>query len=417
MPAAVDHSDLGFQPSATPTSPASSSAHDDLGFVPAVSAGSAGSDSEPGFWSGVGTGMVAPLKQLDWSQLWKQPGNPVAVAAPMALNALKSLVWDPPFSDDKLAAGKEQAHRVANGQSPLTSNQWGQTAGGVVDAGLMAGAGEIPLPEGDLWGGLKAAAPDVGAGTAKAAAGYALRHVPDVGGMGEMMGLYKGGPQIWQGLKKGWEAFRGPEYGPPTMPKGYKIPKPPSPPSHVTPEFGGLDQPAPTGGNVPPPPGRTIPGFPEDMVPAPPVIGSADIVDTNTLPRKAQAPAPVPTSSSTSTIAHPPFADPLESQIIGEGQQPVRAHETNTRVANAIENKISNLSEYLRSKGGDATHLDQIIADPKLAEQFQAEGRAYGAAKGTPVPKKYNPIDPGSDTHLAIRQRILDLIEQEKNKQ
>lgn len=398
MPAAapvMDHSDLGFQPSATPASSvplASSSAHDDLGFVPAASVGS---DSEPGFWSGVGTGMAAPVNPANWKSV---TDNPI-------INGVKSMVWDPPFSDDKVVQAKAMADRINNGQSPLTPNQWGQTAGGMADAALLYGAGQVPY--GRIAEGVGAAAPDVAMGSAKLAAG-ALAHkvLPDVGGLGELYGAFKGIPQIGEGLKKGWEAFRGPEYGPPTMPKGYKIPKPPS---HVMPEFSGLDQPVPTGGNVPPPPGRTIPGFPEDMVPAPPATGSADIVDTGALPRKAQAPA--------SAIAHPPFADPLESKIIGEGQQPVRAHETNTRVANAIENKISNLSEYLRSKGGDATHLDQIIADPKLAEQFQAEGRAYGVTKGTPVPKKYNPIDPGSDTHLAIRQRILDLIEQEKNKQ
>lgn len=115
----------------------------------------------------------------------------------------------------------------------------------------------------------------------------------------------------------------------------------------------------------------------------------------------------------------PPLASDLEKsgQVVQTGQIPVREHETNVKVDQQINNKVQNLAEYLRSKGGTAEHLDQIVSDPALTRQYLNEAHSYGKNKGNTVPKTgYKGLDPGSDTHAAVRQRILDMIEEEKNK-
>lgn len=108
---------------------------------------------------------------------------------------------------------------------------------------------------------------------------------------------------------------------------------------------------------------------------------------------------------------------PGEGPSVAPGQTPVRQHETNVKVDQQITNKVNNLADYLRSKGGTPEHLDQIVQDPALTRQYLNEAHSYGVSRGTPVPKTgYKGLDPGSDSYKAVRQRIIDMIEEEKNK-
>jgi hypothetical protein len=122
---------------------------------------------------------------------------------------------------------------------------------------------------------------------------------------------------------------------------------------------------------------------------------------------------PPPTTSAPPPAPAP--AAPAAPPSVGEIA--VRQHETNVKVNKQIEDKARNLAQYLRSKGGNTEHLDQIVGDPALTRQYLDEAHAYGQKVGNPVPKSgYKGLDPGSDSHKLVRQKILDLIEEEKGK-
>lgn len=130
------------------------------------------------------------------------------------------------------------------------------------------------------------------------------------------------------------------------------------------------------------------------------------------------------------TIAPPPApsaAAPLASAaeqslpggkaVIADDQIPVKAHETNVKVDQQIKDKVNNLAEYLRSKGGTPEHLDMIGEDPALTRQYLNEAHSYGKNKGNTVPRTgYKGLDKGSDSFKQVRQKIMDMIEEEKNK-
>lgn len=147
-------------------------------------------------------------------------------------------------------------------------------------------------------------------------------------------------------------------------------------------------------------------GAAKPVIVAPPPPLASDLEKSGQVIQQ-QAPS-AQTAPATAAAPAPAFAS---------GQTPVRHHETNLKVDRQITNKVNNLAEYLRSKGGDTTHLDQILEDPKLTRQYLDEAREYGAEKGNPVPKgPYKGLDKGSDSHKAVRERILQLIEEEKGK-
>lgn len=108
----------------------------------------------------------------------------------------------------------------------------GQGVGNAAMMGLTYGISDLPW--GDLGDAAKVAAPDVGMGTAKVAGGAGLGYltsklpIPGAALTGMELGpgyvMMNGGKQILTGLRNGVEAFRGPEFGPETVPKGYKPP-------------------------------------------------------------------------------------------------------------------------------------------------------------------------------------------------
>lgn len=130
------------------------------------------------------------------------------------------------------------------------------------------------------------------------------------------------------------------------------------------------------------------------------------------------------------TIAPPPApsaAAPLASTaeqslpggkaVITDDQIPVKAHETNVKVDQQIKDKVNNLAEYSRSKGDTPEHLDMIGEDPALTRQYLNEAHSYGKNKGNTVPKTgYKGLDKGSDSFKQVRQKIMDMIDEEKNK-
>ncbi len=243
--------------------------------------------------------------------------------------------------------------------------------------------------------GVKAAVPDVAKGTGKLlAGGIASRLLPHEAQIALGYPLYQGAKQIGQGISKGYEAFKG------ELPPEPATPPEPWQPNKVNPaiakkmRYGGSENqyggsgyrnPGSRGGSGG---GGTAPANP-NIVGAPPTAAAV----------------PVPPSA------------PGEGPSVAPGQTPIRQHETNVKVDQQITNKVNNLADYLRSKGGTPEHLDQIVQDSGLTRQYLNEAHNYGVSRGTPVPKTgYKGLDPGSDSYKAIRQRIIDLIEEEKNK-
>lgn len=134
--------------------------------------------------------------------------------------------------------------------------------------------------------------------------------------------------------------------------------------------------------------------------------GTADVNTVGAPPAKPATPAP-PASREVITTGQPP----------APGEISVRQHGTNVKVNDQIENKAKNLAQYLRSKGGNTEHLDRIIENPSLTRQYLDEAHEYGQKVGNPVPKSgYKGLDAGSDSHKLVRQKILDMIEEEKSK-
>lgn len=423
----------------------------------------------------------------------------------------------------------------------------GHMAGMATNDAIMGATGAAlgEVPYGRIATGIRAAAPDVAAGTGKLAAGGVAAHMlPHEAQIALGYPLYQGAKQVGQGLAKGYRAFKGiseipiapPPLGMPSVGLGLEgAEEAPSVPfSFRADRHAGMGTPAPAGKKFipsdlmpkPVPPASTGDGFQltnpplnfaqtgeeatgSSLVPHPLTRHDLELLGQQTLdlraggggvaptewqpatprqpgsvgflPPRPPAPPPVPFVappyepsgsmgrgpqagfSASPLISKPPVEmggahvpdyqhpglSPAEMQAkiaadkaaalkeagkgpavssttavtsapgaAGEGQIPVRQHETNLKVDQQIENKINNLAQYLRSKGGTPEHLDQIVADPALTRQYLNEAHSYGKSQGNPVPKtQYKGLDPGSDSHLAVRQRILDLIEKEKNPQ
>lgn len=135
--------------------------------------------------------------------------------------------------------------------------------------------------------------------------------------------------------------------------------------------------------------------------------------------------ADIPKPPVEPTVAAPPVPAPSAAEqslpggkaVIADDQIPVKAHETNVKVDQQIKDKVNNLAEYLRSKGGTPEHLDMIGEDPALTRQYLNEAHSYGKNKGNTVPKTgYKGLDKGSDSFKQVRQKMMDMIEEEKNK-
>jgi hypothetical protein len=156
------------------------------------------------------------------------------------------------------------------------------------------------------------------------------------------------------------------------------------------------------GADIPPPPVESPMAGPPTAAPQPPVAPPS-----SSMPPAASAPPP---------FAPSPAAPPSTSGAGGGlNTTAIQGHEASTI------NKIRNLGDYLISKGGDTSHLEQIVQDPQLTRQYLNEAKDYGARQGNPVPKgAYKGLDvethPDS-TYQRLRSYIMDKINEAKTGQ